>query len=155
LRVFPVGPGEPAEVIALAAAQAALIAHPNHLDAEIRHHRLEGVLLTDGGWVSFTQDLARMSSLALPGCETLVAQLAWQRRLDVDRGVVRAMLRRDYPTAAGLARWSALMNRRGTAEGLRLEPVMGHLVQCGSSSARMALDVAVLQRLSSTPQEGR
>ncbi|MEU2179364.1 hypothetical protein [Streptomyces thermolilacinus] len=155
LRVFPAGSTEPFEVVALAEAQAAVVTRSNHPDAGVRHHRTEGAPLTDADWVSFTQRLARMSSLALPGCETEVTRLARRRGLDVGRGVVRAMLRRDYPTAARLARWSALVNGRGAAEGLRLEPVVGHLVQCGSSSARMALDVVVLQRLSSALREGR
>ncbi|MEU0271563.1 hypothetical protein [Streptomyces sp. NPDC006307] len=153
LRAFPVGPGEPVEAIVLAEAQAAVIARPERPDAGTRQHRTDARTLADADWVSFAQCLARMSPLALPGCESAVAELARRRSLDVSRGVVRAMLRRDYPTAARLARWSALVNGRGAAEALRLEPVVAHVVQCGSSSARMALDVAVLQRLSPARQE--
>ncbi|MGA4956310.1 hypothetical protein [Streptomyces lavendulocolor] len=157
LRVFPVAPGEPVESMALAEAQAALVTRPHRSDARPGPHPAQDTssMEDDTHWVPFTQLLARMSPLALPGCETALAGLARRRALDVSRGVVRAMLRRDHPTAARLARWSALVHAPGPAEAaLRPEPVVGHLVQCGTSSARMALDVAVLQRLTGPARQG-
>ena len=59
----------------------------------------------DRGWVNWVRVLTQLSPLALLGLDCPIHAGARRYRLDVARGVTRAMLRRDYLTAARLARW--------------------------------------------------
>jgi hypothetical protein len=63
-------------------------------------------------------------------------------------GVSRAMLRRDYTTAARLARWTALLARMADVE-LPLDPVLlvEHLRLHAGAGPRLLLDLAVARRL--------
>jgi hypothetical protein len=59
------------------------------------------------GWVAWVGMLAQLSPLAIPGLDSALHADVRRYRLDVARGVTRAMLRRDYLTAARLVRWLA------------------------------------------------
>jgi hypothetical protein len=96
--------------------------------------------------------LAALAPLALPGLGDPFKVSVRRRSHDVARGVVRAMLRRDHPTAARLARWLALAEHHGGAAVLDLLAVLDHL-DLEATEARTALDTAIARRLSSTGWE--
>ncbi|WP_125513531.1 hypothetical protein [Streptomyces sp. WAC 01529] len=136
-------------------------------------HRAEGAVSGDGvavddavdvdtflrpeeRWRPWAQQMAGVASCALPGvCGSLVEQ-ARTRAADLGRGVARAMLRRDYRTAARLVRWTALAdNNRAAVDQLNIEAVLRHLELCGSVNARLSLDVRIARLLRTrTRREG-
>ncbi|WP_158708954.1 hypothetical protein [Streptomyces sp. NRRL S-920] len=135
-------------------------------------HRVEGAVSGDGvavddgvdvdaflrpeeHWRPWAQHMAQVASCALPGvCGPLVDQ-ARTRAADLGRGVARAMLRRDYRTAARLVRWTALADNGAAVEQLNVEAVLRHLELCGSVDARLSLDVRIARLLRTrTRREG-
>lgn len=143
-RVFPPAPGDAPEVALRDRATLALLARhggsppvpamrvpvPEELDAGWRE------------WREWSARMARLSPLALPGLDTRVHDQADRRVRCLSRGTTRAMLRRDHPTAARLARWLALSQSRGVAPDMDVGAVLGLLEVCGGS-ARTALDLAI------------
>jgi hypothetical protein len=98
-------------------------------------------------WRARSLRLAGLHPLALPDVDGPVHEAALRRLRDLSRGTSRAMLRRDYPTAARLARWLAWAVHRGTRPELDTAAVVRHLeLHCGSGG-RTALDIAVARRL--------
>ncbi|MCC9310144.1 hypothetical protein LN042_24260 [Kitasatospora sp. RB6PN24] len=95
-------------------------------------------------WAAWSAELVRCSSLALPPLASPLREQARRRRLDLMRGVSRALLRRDYPSAAKLARWLAL-DERQACEPL-LAPVLEHLEFLAADQPRTKLDVALARR---------
>lgn len=63
-------------------------------------------------WPMWAAELVRLSTLALPGLAGPVHDQVRRRREDTLRGVVRALMRTDYLSAARLVRWVALDARR-------------------------------------------
>ncbi|MFI1720598.1 hypothetical protein [Streptomyces sp. NPDC020489] len=61
-------------------------------------------------WPQLTHQLAVLAPLALPGEGCAVARVARARPLDVSRGFVRAVRRRDWQQAAGAGRWLATLD---------------------------------------------
>ncbi|MGK5531731.1 hypothetical protein [Streptomyces sp. URMC 129] len=120
---------------------------------------------TAGEWPAFSAALAKLAPLALPPVTGPVRRAAADRRLDVGRGLVRAMLRRDHLTAARLARWLALDPRPGTAPGTvpgtvpragagaapesvpSLGTVLDHIAALASGRPRVLFELAVARRL--------
>jgi hypothetical protein len=151
LSVFPSAPDDPPEVACLTQATTALlirfgagatgIPEPAEGDAapalpEITH------------WRAWAQRIALLAPMALPGLDGPVVRDAGNRGLALKRGLVRAMLRRDYPTVARLTRWAALVqSRQGALPGLDIEPVVEHLELCGAVGARTVLDTEIAARL--------
>ncbi|AXL86957.1 hypothetical protein C4J65_00445 [Streptomyces sp. CB09001] len=70
-------------------------------------------------WRTLSHQLAVLAPLALPGEECAVARVARQRPLDLARGFVRAVRRRDWLQAAGAGRWLTLLD--GVPQTLGLE----------------------------------
>ena len=69
----------------------------------------DGAWLEDGmSWQVLTRRLAVLAPLAVPGAGCGPARVAAARTLDLSRGFVRAVRRRDWLQAAGAARWLAL-----------------------------------------------
>jgi hypothetical protein len=95
-------------------------------------------------WAAWSGELVRCSSLALPPLASPLREQARRRRLDLVRGVSRAMLRRDYASAAKLARWLAL-DARQVPEPL-LTPALEHLDHLAADQPRTLLDVALARR---------
>lgn len=90
-------------------------------------------------WQSFTHQLALLAALAVPGTDCAVARLAKQRPVDVARGFVRAVRRRDWLQAAGAGRW--LMVLDGVPETLGLDTGLEFVAQMGGDDPRVALQL--------------
>ncbi|MFH0243045.1 hypothetical protein ACGRHY_11520 [Streptomyces sp. HK10] len=98
-------------------------------------------------WRELSLSMAQLSPLALPNVDGPVHETALGRLRDLSRGTARAMLRRDYPTAARLARWLARAPHRGARPDLDTAAVVRHLeLHCGGGG-RTALDTAVARGL--------
>ncbi|MBD0420107.1 hypothetical protein H0H10_13170 [Streptomyces sp. TRM S81-3] len=95
--------------------------------------------LEDAGWQSLTHQLAVLAPLALPGEECAVSRVARSRPVDVARGFVRAVRRRDWQQAAGAGRWLTLLD--GVPDTLGLETGLDFVRLMGGSDPRVALQL--------------
>ncbi|MGV9891805.1 hypothetical protein [Streptomyces sp. NPDC003395] len=95
--------------------------------------------LRDDSWQSLTHRLAVLAALAVPGEDSAVAHGAQQRVVDVARGFVRAVRRRDWRQAAGAGRWLALL--RDVPETLGLDAGLDFVELMGGDDACVALQV--------------
>ncbi|MFE0206835.1 hypothetical protein [Streptomyces sp. NPDC058985] len=95
--------------------------------------------LDEAGWQVLTHQLAVLAPLALPGEECAVTRLARRRPVDVARGFVRAVRRRDWQQAAGAGRWLTLLD--GVPESLGLEAGLDFVRLMGGSDPRVALQL--------------
>ncbi|GAA1994438.1 hypothetical protein [Kitasatospora viridis] len=96
-------------------------------------------------WAAWSVELVRCSSLALPPLDSPPREQARRRRLDLTRGLTRSLLRRDYLSAARLARWLALDHER-QPEPL-LAPALDHLDHLAGDQPRAMLEAALARRL--------
>ncbi|MEU1874420.1 hypothetical protein RKD37_001002 [Streptomyces ambofaciens] len=103
-------------------------------DAEPDAHWLDGA-----GWQFLTHQLAVLAPLALPGEECAVTRVARGRPVDVARGFVRAVRRRDWQQAAGAGRWLTLLD--GVPDTLGLEAGLDFVRLMGGSDPRVALQL--------------
>ncbi|MEU1478057.1 hypothetical protein ACFYZ8_04240 [Streptomyces sp. NPDC001668] len=99
--------------------------------------------LDDAPWQFLTHQLAVLAPLALPGEDCAVARVARGRPLDVARGFVRAVRRRDWLQAAGAGRWLILLD--GVPQTLGLDTGLEFVAQMGGADARVALQVEAAQ----------
>ncbi|MFE7569167.1 hypothetical protein ACFU76_19755 [Streptomyces sp. NPDC057539] len=161
LRVFPPSPDDPPEAIRLVRATATLLARYDGTGAAV-----PGAIValpdpagepdpveTEGDWRAWALWMARLSPLALPGPAGPVSEQAARRTLDLSRGLTRSMLRRDYPTAARLARWVALVPSAVTAPGMDITAVVTHLELCGATGVRTVVNTAIARLLIAGHQE--
>ncbi|MGV9291406.1 hypothetical protein [Streptomyces sp. NPDC003719] len=95
--------------------------------------------LDDAGWQQLTHQLAVLAPLALPGEDSAVARAARRRPVDVARGFVRAVRRRDWQQAAGAGRWLALLD--GVPDTLGLEAGLDFVRLMGGGDPRVALQL--------------
>ncbi|MFJ8195142.1 hypothetical protein ACIQ8D_36215 [Streptomyces sp. NPDC096094] len=95
--------------------------------------------LDDAGWQFLTHQLAVLAPLALPGEECAVTRAARRRPVDVARGFVRAVRRRDWQQAAGAGRWLTLLD--GVPDTLGLESGLDFVRLMGGSDPRVALQL--------------
>ncbi|MEW2451047.1 hypothetical protein AB0896_26410 [Streptomyces parvulus] len=95
--------------------------------------------LDRAGWQVLTHQLAVLAPLALPGDECAVTRVARRRPVDVARGFVRAVRRRDWQQAAGAGRWLTLLD--GVPETLGLEAGLDFVRLMGGSDPRVALQL--------------
>jgi hypothetical protein len=100
----------------------------------------------DRGWLPWVAVLAQLSPLAFPGVDSPMRAQVRRDRRDVARGVTRAMLRRDYLTAARLVRWLSAEDEPGADAWFALEPVMRHLEVVAEPDARLLLELALARR---------
>jgi hypothetical protein len=90
-------------------------------------------------WQSLTHQLAVLAPLALPGDDCAVVRAAQRRPVDVARGFVRAVRRRDWLQAAGAGRWLTLLD--GVPDTLGLESGLDFVELMGGSDPRVALQL--------------
>ncbi|MFJ7240778.1 hypothetical protein ACIQWB_27105 [Streptomyces olivaceus] len=95
--------------------------------------------LDEAGWQTLTHQLAVLAPLALPGEECAVTRAARRRPVDVARGFVRAVRRRDWQQAAGAGRWLTLLD--GVPDTLGLEAGLDFVRLMGGSDPRVALQL--------------
>ncbi|MEU4799226.1 hypothetical protein [Streptomyces sp. NPDC023327] len=98
------------------------------------------------GWQHWSVRMGQLSPLALPGLGGPVHDAARAAPLALARGATRSVLRRDFPTAARIARWLALLGAEGVPLPLDPAPLVAHLRLLGGGP-RLALDVAISGRL--------
>ncbi len=90
-------------------------------------------------WQVLTHQLAVLAPLAVPGDDCAVARAARRRPVDVARGFVRAVRRRDWQQAAGAGRWLTLT--QGVPDELGLEAGLDFVELMGGNDPRVALQV--------------
>ncbi|MGC9540571.1 hypothetical protein [Streptomyces sp. UG1] len=95
--------------------------------------------LDDAPWQTLTHQLAVLAPLALPGEDCAVTRAARRRPVDVARGFVRAVRRRDWQQAAGAGRWLTLLD--GVPDTLGLETGLDFVELMGGADPRVALQV--------------
>jgi hypothetical protein len=103
----------------------------------------EAAWLDDVPWQFLTHQLAVLAPLALPGEDCAVARAARRRPVDVARGFVRAVRRRDWLQAAGAGRWLVLLD--GVPQTLGLDTGLEFVAQMGGEDARVAFQVEAAQ----------
>ncbi|MDQ3989642.1 MAG: hypothetical protein M3291_10675, partial [Actinomycetota bacterium] len=92
-------------------------------------------------WRAWSVRMAQLSPLALPGLDSPVHDAACDIPVALSQGLTRAMLRRDYPTAARLVRWLALVCSIGGVSPVDPGAVVAHLELLGGGGARTTLDL--------------
>ncbi|MER7054008.1 MULTISPECIES: hypothetical protein [unclassified Streptomyces] len=95
--------------------------------------------LDDASWQFLTHQLAVLAPLAMPAVECAVTRAARRRPVDVARGFVRAVRRRDWQQAAGAGRWLTLLD--GVPDTLGLEAGLDFVRLMGGSDPRVALQL--------------
>ncbi|MFI8192320.1 hypothetical protein ACIF8T_26640 [Streptomyces sp. NPDC085946] len=95
--------------------------------------------LDGASWQFLTHQLAVLAPLALPGEDSAVARLAADRPVDVARGFVRAVRRRDWRQAAGAGRWLTLLD--GVPSTLGLDTGLDFVELMGGDDPLVALQV--------------
>ncbi|MEV6975404.1 hypothetical protein [Kitasatospora sp. NPDC093806] len=105
-------------------------------------------------WQAWSVRMAQLSVLALPGLDGPVHDAARAHTLDLARGTVRSMLRRDHRTAARLARWLAWTSADGRPVPLEVAPVLSRIRIVGDGSARTALELAIADAMLSAAGTG-
>lgn len=93
--------------------------------------------LDEAGWQSLTHQLAVLAPLSLPGEDCAVSRAAVRRPVDVARGFVRAVRRRDWRQAAGAGRWLTLLP--GVPDTLGLESGLDFVELMGGQDPQVAL----------------
>ncbi|CAL9351384.1 hypothetical protein [Streptomyces sp. NPDC090994] len=96
-------------------------------------------------WRTLTHQLAVLAPLALPGEECAVARTARQRPLDLARGFVRAVRRRDWLQAAGAGRWLTLLD--GVPDTLGLASGLDFVELMADGDPQVDLQVRAARRL--------
>ncbi|CAM5579877.1 MULTISPECIES: hypothetical protein [Streptomyces] len=95
--------------------------------------------LEGAGWQYLTHQLAVLAALAVPGEACAVTEVARSRPVDVARGFVRAVRRRDWQQAAGAGRWLTLLD--GVPAELGLETGLDFVELMGGGDPRVALQI--------------
>lgn len=90
-------------------------------------------------WPQLTHQLSLLASLAVPGADSGIAQAAARRPVDVARGFVRAVRRRDWLQAAGAGRWLSVID--GVPDTLGLDTGLEFVEQMAGTDARVGLHV--------------
>ncbi|MEW2546731.1 hypothetical protein AB0910_13275 [Streptomyces sp. NPDC047002] len=88
-------------------------------------------------WQTLAHQLAVLAALAVPGSDSGVARVAAHRPVDVARGFVRAVRRRDWLQAAGTGRWLAVLD--AVPDTLGLDAGLDFVAEMGGADARVAL----------------
>ncbi|MFD7714180.1 hypothetical protein ACFV6E_38525 [Streptomyces sp. NPDC059785] len=101
--------------------------------------------LQDTSWQVLTRQLAALAALAVPGDDSAVTRAARARPVDVARGFVRAVRRRDWLQAAGAGRWLVLLD--GVPDTLGLEGGLDFVAQMSGADARVALHLQAARLL--------
>ena len=97
----------------------------------------------DGGWVGWVGMLAQLSPLAIPELDSALHADVRGYRLDVARGVTRAMLRRDHLTAARLVRWLAACGDGPMDPPFAVDVALRQLELVAEPDPRLRLEIAM------------
>ncbi|MGH3853482.1 MAG: hypothetical protein ACRDR6_08280 [Pseudonocardiaceae bacterium] len=97
----------------------------------------------DRGWMAWAGMLAQLSPLAVPGLDSTLHADVRRYRLDVARGVTRAMLRRDHLTAARLVRWLAACGDAPMDPPFPVELVLRQLELVAEPDPRLRLEITM------------
>lgn len=98
-------------------------------------------------WQEWSANAAQLSSLALPGLGGPIAAAMFEGARPLAQGVTRAMLRRDFVTAARLVRWMALSSSSGVRQLLDPTLLVERIRLYGGTGSRLSLDLAIAHRL--------
>jgi hypothetical protein len=96
-------------------------------------------------WARRAMFFAQLSALALPGLASPLRAQAVEATTDLERGLVRSMLRRDHWSSARLARWLAMTGDDDA--GLSLASALDHLEFLAVGRPRVLLEIAVARLL--------
>ncbi|MEV5513210.1 hypothetical protein AB0L50_09820 [Streptomyces flaveolus] len=113
-------------------------------DASRRHSGDAGA---GEGWVPWSLRMGRLASLALPGLDGPVHHVARSHALALARGATRAVLRRDFTTAARITRWLAWLAADGVEVPLDVVLLTRDIALRGGDAGRCTLDTAIARRL--------
>ncbi|MBB0243801.1 hypothetical protein FNQ90_06695 [Streptomyces alkaliphilus] len=108
--------------------------------------------LESAPWQRLTHQLAVLGALAVPEADSAVAEVARRRSLDVSRGFVRAVRRRDWFQAAGAGRWLAAV--RGAPGTLGLDTGLDFVLHMGGADPRVALHTHAARWMRATDPGG-
>ncbi|MEW1722421.1 hypothetical protein [Streptomyces sp. NPDC093109] len=97
-------------------------------------------------WAAWSVRMGQLCTLALPGLDGPVHDAARGAPLRLARGAARAVLRRDYATAARITRWLAWLRADGVELPLDPGPLVEHIALMAGGD-RPALDMAIARRL--------
>ncbi|MFE9013860.1 hypothetical protein DBP19_12255 [Streptomyces sp. CS090A] len=95
--------------------------------------------LEQAPWQSFTHQLSVLAPLAVPAAPSAVQRAAAARAVDLARGFVRAVRRRDWLQAAGAGRWLTAIG--GEPATLGLERGLDFVELMGGHDPRVTLHV--------------
>ncbi|WP_326705391.1 hypothetical protein [Streptomyces cyaneofuscatus] len=95
--------------------------------------------LEQAPWQSFTHQLSVLAPLAVPAAPSAVQRAAAARAVDLARGFVRAVRRRDWLQAAGAGRWLAAIG--GEPATLGLERGLDFVELMGGHDPRVTLHI--------------
>ncbi|MFH9608140.1 hypothetical protein [Streptomyces sp. NPDC017448] len=95
--------------------------------------------LEEAPWQAFTHQLSVLAPLAVPAAPSAVQRAAANRAVDLARGFVRAVRRRDWLQAAGAGRW--LTATGGAPDTLGLDGGLEFVELMGGHDPRVALHV--------------
>ncbi|MFF7036967.1 hypothetical protein [Streptomyces griseus] len=95
--------------------------------------------LEQAPWQAFTHQLSVLAPLAVPAAPSAVQRAAANRAVDLARGFVRAVRRRDWLLAAGAGRWLAAIG--GEPATLGLERGLDFVELMGGHDPRVTLHI--------------
>lgn len=95
--------------------------------------------LEESPWQAFTHQLSVLAPLAVPAAPSAVQRAAANRAVDLSRGFVRAVRRRDWLQAAGAGRWLAAIG--GEPATLGLDRGLDFVELMGGHDPRVTLHV--------------
>ncbi|MDX3487603.1 hypothetical protein [Streptomyces sp. ID05-18] len=101
--------------------------------------------LEEAPWQAFTHQLSVLAPLAVPAAPSAVRRAAANRAVDLSRGFVRAVRRRDWLQAAGAGRWLAAIG--GEPATLGLERGLDFVELMGGHDPRVTLHVRAARLL--------
>lgn len=107
--------------------------------------------VTAESWQRMTHQLSQLAALAVPGLPSPLATAVAKRPVDLARGFVRAVRRRDWLQAAGAGRWLALTD--GVPDSLGLDTGLGFVHHMCPSDGRVTLHLRAAQ-LARTARDG-
>ncbi|MFB8127257.1 hypothetical protein ACFVG1_34780 [Streptomyces bacillaris] len=115
------------------------IAPPPPGAAAVTYEEPDAAWLEQAPWQSFTHQLSVLAPLAVPAAPSAVQRAASARAVDLARGFVRAVRRRDWLQAAGAGRWLAATG--GEPATLGLERGLDFVELMGGHDPRVTLHV--------------
>ncbi len=106
--------------------------------------------LDSAPWQRLTHQVSLLAALAVPGADSGIARALAGRPVDLARGFVRAVRRRDWLQAAGAGRWLTVLD--GVPHTLGLDTGLEFVAHLGGDDPRVALHVQAAQLIRSGGQ---